>query len=107
MKLTNSRQKVIDRAKDLEQEYGKGNVFLRYINDYWKAMFIIHNQNETTFKTMLQDVNKVNGKIINSLEEKGLLQIMDNKHNILNNAMDVKYDKERYLVGSRIATELV
>lgn len=105
MKLTATQQKVIDKAKELENEYGKSNVFLRYINDYWNVLFIIHKQGEINYKTILNDKNKINGKIINSLQEKGLLQIMDNNHTVLNNANDIKYDSDRFLVGSRIITE--
>lgn len=107
MKLTIAQQKVINKAKELEKEHGKGNVFLRYINDYWNILFVIHKQGETSYKPIFGDENKINSKIINSLQEKGLIQIMDNNHIVLNDVMDIKYSNERFLVGSRIITEVI
>ena len=43
MKLTEKQNRIIQKAILLESEYGKGNVFLRWINDYWRVCFIIHN----------------------------------------------------------------
>lgn len=42
MKLTQKQQEIVDKFLELENEYGKGNVFLRWINDYWNVMFVIH-----------------------------------------------------------------
>ena len=42
MKLTVAQQKIIDKAKELEQEHGQGNVFLRHINDYWNEIGRAH-----------------------------------------------------------------
>lgn len=102
MKLTAAQQNVIDKAKQLEAEHGKGNVFLRYINDYWNVMFVIHKSgDEKITLTQLADKNKINGKIINALQEKSLLQMMDQNHNVLTDS------NKGSLVGSRIITELV
>ena len=100
MKLTVAQQKIVDKAKKLEQEHGHGNVFLRYINDYWNVMFVIHKHGDDKITlTQLADKNKINGRIINSLQEKGLLQMMDQNHNILTDSNNSS------LVGSRIVTE--
>ena len=102
MKLTAAQQKLIDKAKQLEQEHGQGNVFLRYINDYWNVMFVIHKQGDDKITlTQLADKNKINGRVINSLQEKGLLQMMDQNHNILTDS------NNGFLVGSRIKTESI
>lgn len=46
MKLTPKQNEVIEQYKYLESKYGKGNVFLRYINDFWRVRFIIHKTGE-------------------------------------------------------------
>lgn len=46
MKLTPKQNELIEEYKRLESKYGKGNVFLRYVNDFWKIRFIIHKIGE-------------------------------------------------------------
>ena len=43
MKLTQKQTELIELYKQLEREYGKGNVFFRYINDYHRIKFVIHD----------------------------------------------------------------
>lgn len=46
MKLTPKQNELIEEYKHLESKYGKGNVFLRYVNDFWRIQFIIHKIGE-------------------------------------------------------------
>lgn len=85
MKLTQKQQETVDRFHDLEKEYGKGNVFLRWINDYWKVMFVIHRKGEEKFETHLENSFKVNGKVLKALEGYGLLQCQNVNHEKVDN----------------------
>ena len=80
MKLTQKQQEVVDRFLELEKEYGKGNVFIRWINNYWNTMFVIHQKDAETFEPHLTDSFKVNGRVLNALTEKGLIKYMDIHH---------------------------
>lgn len=101
MKLTQKQQKTVDRFLELEDEYGKGNVFIRWINNYWNTMFIVHQKEEEKIETHLQESFKVNGRILNALEQKGLLQCQDINHEIVKDPTLALYDGIR-VVGSRI-----
>lgn len=101
MKLTQKQQETIDRFLELENEYGKGNVFIRWINNYWNAMFIIHQKGEEKIETHLQESFKVNGRILNALEQKGLLQCQDINHEFVKDPTLAFYDGVK-VVGSRI-----
>lgn len=46
MKLTLKQNELIEEYKRLESKYGEGNVFLRYVNDFWRIRFIIHKIGE-------------------------------------------------------------
>lgn len=50
MKFTPKQTELINEYKRLEKEYGEGNVFLRYINDFWKIRFIIHISGQAEYK---------------------------------------------------------
>ena len=50
MKFTQKQTELINEYKRLEKEYGEGNVFLRYINDFWKIRFIIHRSGKAEYK---------------------------------------------------------
>jgi hypothetical protein len=108
MKLTEKQNQVIQKAKQLETEYGSGNVFIRWVNDYWRTCFIIHKQGDNTYKPLMTEGTKVNGTILKALGKKGLLTGCDNQHND-----DVDPNSWRnkpegwYYVGSRIKTDLV
>lgn len=108
MKLTEKQKQVIQKEKQLEAEYGKGNVFLRWINDYWRVCFIIHNKGDSTYKPLLTEDTKINGVVLSSLENKGLLTGCDNQHN-----EEVDPDSWRsqpegwHYIGIRIKTELI
>lgn len=101
MKLTQKQQETVDRFIELEEEYGKGNVFLRWINNYWNVMFVIHRTGEENIEPHLQDSFKVNGRILNALESKGLLQCYDIDHKKVKNANNACYDGIK-VVGKRI-----
>ena len=73
-------QLLQDALKAIEKEYGKGNVFIRWINNYWNTMFIIHQKDAETFEPHLTDSFKVNGRVLNALTEKGLIKYMDIHH---------------------------
>ena len=114
MKLTKKQEEVLNRYKELEKEYGKGNVFIRYLNDYWKACFIIHKIGEDKYTFFYKDEDRINKTILNSLEKKGLLTCCDNNHNedidpnLYRNPNSWKdSSKEWFCVGSRIKTELL
>ena len=100
MKLTQKQQETVDRFLELENKYGKGNVFIRWINNYWNAMFIIHRKGEEKIETYLQEPFKVNGRILNALEQKGLLQCQDINHEIVKDPTLALYNGIR-VVGSR------
>lgn len=106
MKLTSKQIEIINRAKELENEHGKGNVFIRWINDYWRAMFIIHKQGEEVYSPKLIDENRVNSRIFNSLEEKGLTEYMDINH-IKRKDPNLWMSENFIGLGSRIKTELI
>ena len=106
MNLTKSQEQIVNKAKQLEQQYGEGNVFVRWINDYWRVMFIVHHANETNFNCKLEEQYKVNGRAVNALMNKGLTEIVDNEHNIMDDPNDCKYIDNKFCVGSRIKTEL-
>lgn len=106
MKLTSSQLKVINKAKELEEEYGKGNVFIRWINDYWRGMFIIHKSGEETISPKLIEENKVNAKVFYSLERLGLIQPMDINH--IEREDFNTFSTDNFIpLGSRIKTELI
>lgn len=108
MKLTDKQKQVVQKAKQLEAEYGKGNVFLRWINDYWRVCFIIHNKGDSTYKPLLAEDTKINRSILNALENKGLLTGCDNRHNEEADPNSWRSQSERwYYVGNRIKTELI
>lgn len=108
MKLTNKQKQVVQKAKQLEAEYGKGNVFLRWINDYWRVCFIIHNKGDSTYKPLLTEDTKINRNILNALENKGLLTGCDNQHNEEADPNSWRSQSEGwYYVGNRIKTELI
>lgn len=62
MKLTPKQSEVIEQYKYLESKYGKGNVFLRYVNDFWKIRFIIHKIGEKKYLPIYD--YKINGRVI-------------------------------------------
>ena len=103
MTLTKQQQNLVNEAIQLESEYGKGNVFLRYVNDYFKVQFLIHIKNSNTVEFKLSHTNKPNMRILNGLKEKGLLTCCDFEHNpnVDSNDRNIK------VIGSRILTELI
>lgn len=101
MKLTQRQQETIDRYHELENKYGHGNVFLRWINNYWNIMFVIHRVGEEEIETHLRNSFKVNGRIFNALEEKGLLQCQDINHNEVESP-NIASCEGIQIVGSRI-----
>jgi len=101
MKLTKAQQKVVDRFNELEAEHGKGNVFLRYINECWNVMFVWHKKGEQNIGFKLCNENKVNGRILNSLENMGLLQGKDSEHNDVADSNSAKYE-DKIVLGSII-----
>lgn len=64
MKLTPKQNELIEEYKRLESKYGKGNVFLRYVNDFWRIRFIIHKIGEKNYLPIYD--YKINGRVINS-----------------------------------------
>lgn len=106
MKLTQKQIEVVNKYKELETEYGKGNVFLRWVNDYWKVCFVIHKVGEETYKPFYD--YKVNGRVVNSLEEKGLFTGCDINHNENVDPNSWRNKPEVWhFIGSRIKTELL
>lgn len=101
MKLTQKQQETVDKFLELENEYGKGNVFIRWINPYWNTMFIIHQKGKEKFDCQLHNSFKVNGRILKSLEEKGMLQCQDINHEKVENPNTAWRDGIKVL-GSRI-----
>lgn len=108
MKLTEKQNQVMQKAMQLEEEYGRGNVFLRWINDYWRVCFIIHKKGDFAYMPLLTKETKVNGSILNALEQEGFLTGCDNQHddNVDPNSWRSR-PEEWFYVGSRIKTELV
>ena len=106
IKLTKKQKEIIYQAKELEKEFGEGNVFLSWVNEQLKVKFIIHVKGETSYKAILY--YKINGTVINSLQKKGLLTCCDNMHreNVDPNNWR-KQPEDWFCVGSRIKMELV
>lgn len=108
MKLTEKQKEVIERAKQLEKEYGNGNVFLRWINDYWNVCFVVHKIGDDKIFTHLKENMKVNKATLNALESKGLLTCCDNQHNEGQDPNSWRSKPEDWIIiGSRIKTELI
>lgn len=101
MKLTQKQQEIVNRFLELENKYGKGNVFLRWINNYWNVMFVIHHVGDENIETNFQDAFKVNGRIVNALENKGLLQCQDINHENVEDPTKALYDGIK-VIGSKI-----
>lgn len=105
MKLTLKQTELIEKYEQLEREYGKGNVFLRYVNDFWKIRFIIHKIGQTKYKPIYD--YKINGKIINALEKKNLFIGCDNNHKEADPNSWRGQPEGWFFVGSQIRTELL
>ena len=56
MKSTQKQQETVDRFLELENEYGKGNVFIRWINNYWNTMFIVYRKGEKKLKLIYKNL---------------------------------------------------
>lgn len=80
MKLTKKQQEVVDKFMELEEKHGKGNIFIRYINDSWKAMFVVHKTDSDKIDITFKDEYKVNGKVLNSLQSAGMIECRDIHH---------------------------
>lgn len=105
IKLTEKQKAVIELAKELESKYGKGNIFLRWINDSYKIQFIVHLIGTNTYNILGY---KINGTVCNALEKKGLLTCCDNMHNEDVDPNSWRDQPEGWLcIGSRVKTELV
>lgn len=100
MKLTPKQTEVIEIYKHLQEVYGKGNVFLRYVNDFLKIRFIIHKSGQERYEPIYD--YKINGKIINALEKNALLVGC----NINHDKADPNSCRQPF-VGSRIRMELL
>ena len=106
MKLTQKQMEVVSKYKELENKYGKGNVFLRWVNDYWKVCFVVHKVGASTYVPLYD--YRINRRITDSLESKGLLTCCDNQHNENVDPNDWRDKPEGWgVVGSRIKTELL
>lgn len=104
--LTPAQLALVKTAIDLENEYGKGNVFMRYIDCLRRICFIVHYYNEKTYKVV--DKYKINRKVVNGLEAKGVTSCCDSqhKHDVEPNSYKYRTDDVCY-VGMRICTECV
>ena len=61
----------------------------------------INYKGEGTYKPLLKDEYRINGKILNALEEKGLLQCQDTEHNKVENP-NIAWNDGTKVVGSTI-----
>lgn len=86
IKLTQRQKEVVDKFHALEREHGEGNIYVRYINDCWNVMFVIHKKGDSNVTLMLKEENKINRSIFNALEKKGLMQPTDINHNPVEDA---------------------
>lgn len=103
MKLTLKQNELIEEYKRLESKYGEGNVFLRYVNDFWRIRFIIHKIGEKKYLPIYD--YKINGRTVNSLDRNNLLIGYDNKHKEADPNSWRSQPKNWFFVGSRIKTE--
>ena len=103
MKLTPKQNELIEKYKYLKSKYGKGNVFLRYVNDFWRIRFIIHKIGEKKYSPIYD--YKINGRTVNSLDRNNLLIGYDNKHKEADPNSWRGQPKNWFFVGSRIKTE--
>ena len=92
IKLTKKQQETVDRFRQLEEEHGQGNIFIRWTGDTWKTMFIIHKQGENNYIMGDKNKDRINGKILTALEEKGMLECFDVDHNHVDNANDAHHN---------------
>ena len=102
-RLSVIQQEAVDLAIRLEKEYGVGNVFLRHTG-VGGVKFVTHRVGEES-STVLTQYKKVNGKTVNALENRGLLQCQDKHHKNLP-TYRTYLRVESQAVGSRIKTEL-
>lgn len=99
MKLTKKQIELIELYKQLEREYGKGNVFFR-------IKFVIHDTIGSDVFTILFQY-KISGKVINALEDKGLMIGRDNFYKEADPNSWRSQPKEWRYVGYQIRTELL
>ena len=108
MKLTVPQQKVIDISKELEDKYGKGNVFIRWVNGHENIRFAIHQKNTRTASVLLSDNDVINRRVLESLDRKGLITCCDTQHNDNVDPNDcLGKDNGVFFLGSRIKTEVL
>lgn len=106
MKLTIAQQKVVDRAKELEVKHGQGNVFIRWIGN--SARFIVHKKNDETVVALFSSDDKIGKRVLDSLDNKGLLTFCDCQHNKEINPNDWRNKPDDWcFVGARIKTEVL
>ena len=97
--MTNGERAVVERFLLLEDEFGKGNVFVRWMNGYW---FIIYKAGEENYSMQFNPERKINSRILNSLVAKGFVRYMDIDHKEVEdtNKLDGKY-----LLGGTLVVE--
>ena len=107
MKLTQKQLEIVNNIKRLEKKYGQGNVFIQYINDFWRLLLIIHRKGESTYHPLLKE-KVVDRRVMNALEKKGLATGCDNMHN---EGIDPNSWRSQpgwwHYVGVRVKTECI
>lgn len=105
--FTKAQKELFEKAINLEKQYGRGNVFLRYINDCWRIRFVIHEKGARGYKTIFQPHTEANGRVVNTLERKGYIEFVNSMHQVMQNKNNYAYDAETdtWCIGGRLKTE--
>lgn len=101
--MTSKQMELVKKYKRYEEKYGEGNVFIFYCNKELGYCIIYHIAGEKNF-TVIE--KKINGRILNNLDANGYFVPVDNLHNIMNNANDLKYNKDNYCIGAKLIIEI-
>lgn len=94
MQFTEQQKEFLKQYAELEKKYGKGNVFIRYVNDFWKCRFVVHHKGDLVF-TLLDP--QIHGRVVTSLQKRGVIKSYDIHHNVVD-----ANDRSVTPVGGRI-----
>ncbi len=105
MKLTKPQIDLIQQVKKLEEEYGQGNIFIRYVTPLWHHCFVVHKKGDDVFRPLCK-IKQPHGRVIHSLEAKGLATGCDYMHEDDADPNDWRHKPAGWCyIGIRIKTE--
>ena len=94
MQFTEQQKAFIKQYAEFEKKYGKGNVFIRYVNGFWKCRFIVHYKGDFGFTQLDPQIHE---RVVTSLQKRGVIKSYDIHHNVVD-----ANDRSVTLVGGRI-----